>query len=62
MIFAVCYTKYMKKVSKKEMTIEDLAGMVKHGFDGVYERMDKMEIDITEVSRTFISCEKLCKP
>ena len=51
MIFAVCYTKYMKKVSKKEMTIEDLAGMVKHGFDGVYERMDKMEVDITEVKQ-----------
>lgn len=31
------------KSSKKKMEIEDLAVIVKHGFDAVYERFEEME-------------------
>lgn len=31
----------MKKKIKKNITLDDLAGMVKHGFDGVDRRFDE---------------------
>lgn len=33
----------MAKKLKKNITLDDLAGMVKHGFDGVDKRFDKVE-------------------
>lgn len=43
---------------KKEMTTEDLARMVKVGFDEVGERFDIMQADIDELKVRFETVEK----
>lgn len=40
---------------KKQVTIEDLAGMVKHGFDAVDLRFDKMDTRFDRIERIVLA-------
>ena len=46
-------------MSKKETTIDDLAIMVKHGFDGVDKRFNEVDKRFNEVDKRFDRLERL---
>lgn len=39
----------MKKIKKKEVTLDDLAGMVSEGFSGVEERFNSVEDQLKDL-------------
>ncbi|MBI2484331.1 hypothetical protein HYV71_04065 [Candidatus Uhrbacteria bacterium] len=43
---------------KKEITLDDLAGMVKYGFDGVDKRFDKIEEPLDRIEHLILSEHK----
>ena len=48
-------------MENKETTIEDLAGMIKNGFDGVDERFDEIEQKLDKHAVMLISHDELLK-
>ncbi len=50
----------MERMAKK-ITLEDLARMVKHGFDDVYQKMSETRIELQKIHRQLIYLEETCR-